>query len=74
MASVKIETTISCEVDTSEEAHQLGKELEDRLHASITQLLPNLRYSECINTGTIRFKLEIEGRRVTISSTQEKKK
>ena len=32
MAAVKIQATIDCSVDSSEEAHQLGKELEDRLH------------------------------------------
>jgi hypothetical protein len=72
MASVKIETVVSCKVSTSEEAHQLGKELEDRLHSTITQLLPNLRYAESIQSGDISFRLEIEGRKVTIRSTQKK--
>jgi hypothetical protein len=72
MASVTIQTTVDCQVGTSEEAHQLGRELEDRLYAAINQLLPNLRYAESIQTGTIRFRLEINGRQVTISPHRKK--
>lgn len=74
MAKVMIQTTIDCEVNSSEAAHQLGRELEDRLHSVITQLLPNLRYAENIRDGSIRFHLEITGRRVNISAPEKAKK
>lgn len=66
MASVKVKTTIDCQVATPDDAHNLGQELEERLYTAINALIPNLRHSRFIQSGTICFALEIQGRRVNI--------
>lgn len=71
MASVKITTTIECEVGTPDNAHTLGQELEERLHSSISSLLPTLRNSRYIQSGTIHFSLEIRGRSIRIRRSSD---
>lgn len=76
MSCVKVTTVITCDVSDSESAHQLGQELESRLHSAVKRILPSLHYSSCIRSGDIQFNLEIQGKRIKISvnptSTEEK--
>lgn len=71
MASVKVTTTIDCQVATPNDAHNLGKEIEERLYTAINAMMPNLRHSRFIQAGAIRFSLEIQGRRVNIKRSGE---
>lgn len=66
MATVRVTTTVECKVAESDEAHELGKELENRLHTAINALIPNLRHARSIQSGTVKFSMEIEGRRLKI--------
>ena len=66
MAVVRVITTIECKVAEPDDAHELGKELENRLNTAINALIPNLRHARSIQSGTVKFSLEIEGRRLKI--------
>lgn len=66
MAIVRIITTVECQVAESDDAHELGKELENRLHSAINALIPNLRHVRAIKAGTVKFGMEIDGRRLKI--------
>jgi hypothetical protein len=66
MATVRVTTTVECQVAKSDDAHELGKELENRLHTTLNALIPNLRHARVIQSGTVKFSMEIEGRRLKI--------
>ena len=66
MPTVKIVTTMEFKTDTSEEAWQLGRELENRLNSSIEAMMPNLRHVSTIKEGSLSFDMAIQGRRVRI--------
>jgi len=66
MPTVKVITTMEFQTDTSEQAWQLGRELENRLNSAIEALMPNLRYVSVIKEGDLRFDMSITGRRVRI--------
>lgn len=70
MAGIRLHTIIDCETTDSAQAHALGQELEDRIHAFLTSQLPNIRHSQAIQSGTITFRLEVRGRRVKITSNR----
>lgn len=73
MASVKLTVVFDCQVDTPEIAHDLGRELEDLLHRSVRQLIPSARNSQHIQSGTINFRLELQGRRITLEPPRREK-
>ena len=66
MATVRIMTTVECQVGESNDAHELGKELESRLYTALNALIPNLRHARSIQSGTVKFSMEIIGRRLKI--------
>lgn len=66
MPSVKVITTVDCQVDNSEIAHELGRELESIIDRLLRQALPTARNAQHIQSGSISFKLEIFGRRINI--------
>ena len=66
---VKVTSTIECQVASSDDAHSLGQELENRLVTAINNLIPNLRHAQQIQKGVVRLTMEIQGRRLTIRNT-----
>jgi len=67
-AGFQLQTTIDCEVTEENDAHNLGRELEDRIRAFLTQQFPNLRNIQALKSGTINFSLTIRGRRIRITN------
>jgi hypothetical protein len=65
---VKVTATVECQVASSDDAHSLGQELENRLVTAINSLIPNLRHAQQIQKGVVRLSMEIQGRRLTIQN------
>jgi len=74
MPSVKVVTTMEFKTESSEEAWQLGKELENRLNSAIEALMPNLRYVSVIKDGNLSFDMSIQGRRIRIRPSVDSRK
>lgn len=73
MAIIRLTAAIEFKVDTSDNAHELGKELEDRINSSLNVIIPNLRYTRSIETGTVQFSHQIIGRRIKIENIEKNK-
>jgi len=65
---VNVTTTIECQVQTSNDAHSLGQELENRLVQAVSALLPNLRHAQQIQEGSVQISMKVSGRRLRIQN------
>lgn len=65
-AGFQLKMVIDCDVNQENDAHSLGRELEDRIRNYLTQQIPNLRNIQALKSGTITFSLTIRGRRIRI--------
>ena len=66
--NVKVTVSIECTVSSSDDAHNLGQELENRLVAVINNLIPNLRFAQQIQEGCVNLSMRIDGRRLRIQN------
>jgi hypothetical protein len=66
MPRLTLTTVVQCVVNETREAHELAKELETQLHTAIENILPRLPHARFIRDGSVKFSMEIEGRRLRI--------
>lgn len=71
---VKVTAAIECQVVSSDDAHSLGQELENRLATAINSLIPNLRHAQQIQKGVVKLSMEIQGRRLTILNVTDQER
>jgi hypothetical protein len=57
---------ITFEIASSDDAHALGQELENRLVQSLNTLIPNLRNRQQIQSGEANISVKVEGRTLRI--------
>lgn len=69
-AGIQLQTIIDCEVNEEDDAHNLGRELKDRIRNYLTQLIPNLRNIQTLKSGTISFNLTVRGQRIRITNSE----
>lgn len=81
MSNIEVSVKLICEISektpgqepdessVSVRAHQVSREIENRLRDAIKQFMPNLRFGEHIKNGRAHFYTNIEGQSISFRTS-----